>query len=74
MLIVVYDPPAVDDLVRFLWRHGCRAWQRTPFVIQIDGSPREADVERLVAEWQEEREGVQAELFTLSCFRDLTPV
>ena len=73
MFIVVYDPPAVDDLVRFLWRHGFRAWQRTPFVVQIDGSPREAIVERVLAEWKEGREGVRAELLTLSRIRNLTP-
>jgi hypothetical protein len=72
LFIVVYDPPAAEDLLWFLWRHGFRAWQRTPFVIQIDGSPREANVERLVAEWNEGREGAQAELLTLSRIRNLT--
>ena len=72
MFIVVYDPPAVDDLVQVLWSHGYRAWKRTPFVVQIDGSPREANVERTLAEWQEGREGVRAELLTLSRIGNLT--
>ncbi len=73
MFIVIYHPPAADDLLRFLWRHGCRAWKRTAFVIQIDGSPGEATVERLLADWQEHNEGVQAELVTPSRIRNLTP-
>ena len=66
MFIVVYDPPAADDLVRFLSGHGCRAWKRTPFVVQVDGSAGEANVEHLFAEWHERREEVAAELITSS--------
>lgn len=74
MFIVIYDPPAADDLVRFLWDHGCRAWKRTAFVIQIDRSPSEATVDRLLADWQERHEGVHAELLTQSRVRNLKPV
>jgi hypothetical protein len=74
MFIIIYHPPASDDLLRFLWRHGCRAWMRTPFVIQIDGSPDEEMVERLLGEWRERHEAVQAELLTRSRVRNPTPV
>ena len=74
MFIVIYHPPAADDLLRFLWRHGSRAWKRTPFVIQIDGSPDEETVERLLGEWRDRHEDVQAELLTRSRVRKLTPV
>ncbi len=69
MFIVVYDPPAADDLVRLLRRHGYRAWKRTAFVVQLDGRPDEAEVEHLLAQWLEARPYVRAELVTPSRVR-----
>ncbi len=44
MFGVVYDPPAADHLALFLSGHGCRAWKRTPFVVEIDASANEGKV------------------------------
>ncbi len=72
MFVVVYDPPAADDLARFLSDHGCRAWKRTPFVVEIEGSANEGNVERLFSEWREVRHNVAAELITRSRLENLT--
>ncbi len=74
MFIVINDPPAGDDLALFLSSHGCRAWKRTAFVVQIDATASESDVKRLLASWRSAREGVVTELMTPSPGEDLTRV
>jgi hypothetical protein len=74
MFIVISDPCAADDLVRFLCGHGCRAGKRTPFVVEVERPASEGDVERLLAAWEAPRENVAAELVAASGSRDLTPV
>ncbi len=74
MFIVIYDPPAADDLVALLSGHGFRAWKRTPFVVQVDSPASEATVERLFARWRETRDDVAAELVTAPRLENLTAV
>ncbi len=74
MFIVIYDPPAADDLVEVLSGHGFRARKRTPFVVQVDSPASEATVERLFARWREAHGDVAAELITGSRLESLTAV
>lgn len=74
IFIVIYDPPAADDLVRVLSGHGFRARKRTPFVVQVDGPASEATVERLFACWRETHGDIAAELITASRLENLTVV
>ncbi len=74
MFIVIYDPPAADDLVDVLSGHGFRARKRTPFVVQVDAGASEVTVERLFARWREEHDDVAAELVTASRLENLTAV
>ncbi len=60
--------------MEFLSGHDCRAWKRTPFVVQVDSPASEATVERLFARWRETHEGVAAELVTASTLENLTAV
>ncbi len=62
MFIVTNDPSAADDLVRFLCGHACRATKPSPFVIEVDCSASEGDVEHLLSVWRSLREDVSAEL------------
>jgi hypothetical protein len=72
MFIVVYDPTAADELVVLLTRHACEAWKRTPFVVEVDPSADEANVERLFADWHARRDEVAAELSTASRLENVT--
>ncbi len=72
MFIVVYDPTAADELVSFLARHACDAWKRTPFVVEVDASADETQVERLFADWHDGRDEVAAELISESRLDKLT--
>ena len=72
MFIVIYDPPAADDLVDFLSGRGCRAWKRTPFVVQVDSPASETSVEQLFSQWHEARGEIAAELITASRRENLT--
>jgi hypothetical protein len=64
MFIVIYDPPAADDLVRALSGHGFRAWKRTPFVVQVDAPASEATIEGVFTRWRAAHDDVAAELVT----------
>jgi hypothetical protein len=72
MFIVVYDPTAADELVAFLTRQACEAWKRTPFIVEVDASADEKNVERLFADWHERRDEVAAELITRDRLENLT--
>jgi hypothetical protein len=74
MFIVIYDPPAADDLVGFLSGRGFRARKRTPFVVQVDAPVSEPTVERLFARWREAHDDIAAELITASRLESLTTV
>ena len=74
MFIVIYDPPAADDLAGFLSAHGFRVRRRTPFVVQVDAPASEPNVERLFARWREAHDDVAAELITASRLESLTAV
>ncbi len=62
MFIVINDPSAADDLVRFLCEHACHATKPTPFVVEIDSITTEGDVDGLLSVWRSLREDVAAEL------------
>ena len=64
MLIVINEPSAADDLVGFLSGHGCPATKRTAFVVEIESSASEADVERHLLTWRSTRGEVGTELMT----------
>ncbi len=64
MFVVIYDPSAADDLIEFVSRQGYRASKRTPFVVHIDPSGRDRDVERVFAEWHGTRDEIAAELIS----------
>ncbi len=72
MFIVVYDPTAADELVLFLSEHACDARKRTPFVVEVDASADEANVERLFGDWHDRRDDVTAELITGSRLENVT--
>ena len=74
MFIVIYDPPAADDLVGVLSGHGFTARKRTPFVVQVDSPASEATVEHVFARWREAHDDVAAELITASRLENLTAV
>ncbi len=64
MFIVINDPPAADELVACLSRHGCHARKRTPFVVDVDASAGAANIERIFVEWHAARTQIRAELIT----------